>query len=204
VLAYHLATVLTFLLGVAHVLVYALTGELYQILWFCSHQALVMGAAMYLRSSKWITAQLSLGIIPQVLWGLDFAAYAFTGTFPWGISDYMADPVYNTGPAYYLSLKHYFLAPLGLYALYKIGKPSRTDWHYAVLHLAIMVPLSVFLVSPELNVNCAYKNTCLPVGPIDIPYWPVVWLGIYIFIITIPTNYLLCWVFKKMKSRRDS
>lgn len=191
----NLLALFNFFVGIATVAVYFKFGEPQYILWLCNHQSFVYALAIWKRNPRWITAELTLGIIPQLLWGIDYLWRLLTGNFIWGITQYMFIENYATS-TYYISLQHLILAPVALYALHRIGKPSMRDWKLAVVHVVLMITLTFALTGASYNINCAYRNACIPFLPETIPLWPVIWAAITLFLVVLPTNYLLYELYK--------
>lgn len=194
----NILALLNLFFGIASVIVFVKLGVPQYILWFCNHQSFVYALAIWKKNPRWITAELNLGIIPQILWGIDYLGYILTGKFIWGITQYMFVENYAAS-TYYLSLQHFVLAPIALYALYKIGKPTMRDWQLTLAHLAVMVALTWALTAPDYNVNCVFKNACVPYLQETVPYWPIVWAAIVLFVIVLPTNWVLYSVYKTIK-----
>ncbi len=191
-----LIALLNLFFGIASIIVFIKLGIPAYILWFCNHQSFVYALAIWKRNPRWITAELNLGIIPQLLWGIDFLGYILSGKFIWGITEYMFVENYAAS-TYYISLQHFILAPMAIYALYKIGKPTMKDWKLTMVHIAIMIALTFAFTTADYNVNCAYKNDCVPYLPKIVPFWPLVWSMIALFVIILPTNYLLYFILRK-------
>ena len=196
----NIIVLLNLFFGIASVIVFVKLGVPQYILWFCNHQSFVYAIAIWKRNPRWITAELNLGMIPQILWGIDYLGYIFTGKFIWGITQYMFVENYAAS-TYYISLQHFVLAPMALYALYKIGKPTMRDWKLTMVHIIVMVVLIFSLTSAEYNVNCVYKNACVPYLSETIPFWPIVWTAIVLFVIVLPTNWALYAVFHRFYRR---
>ena len=190
--------ILNLFFGIASIAVFLKLGMPQYILWFCNHQSVVYALAIWKRNPRWITAELNLGIIPQLLWGIDYLGYVLTGKFIWGITQYMFVENYAAS-TYYISLQHFVLAPMALYALYKIGKPTMKDWKLTALHIFIMIALTFAFTTADYNVNCAYKNACVPYLPENVPFWPIVWTAIVMFVIVLPTNWALYVLYKKVQ-----
>ncbi|MFQ5621685.1 MAG: hypothetical protein ACE5FT_07665, partial [Candidatus Nanoarchaeia archaeon] len=83
-------------IGLAGIFVNVHLGTAPYILWFCNHTAIVLGIAFLFRSPYWITAEVSVGLIPQLLWGIDYLSKLFFGTH-WlgGFTSYMFSPEYH-------------------------------------------------------------------------------------------------------------
>lgn len=185
--------------GVFSLFVFFKLGVPYYFLWLCNHQSFVYAVAIWRRSARWLSAELSIALIPQLLWCLDFLSYVFFGKFMWGITEYMFVEGYAVG-TYVVSLQHFILAPIALYALYKLGRPSLRDWRVSLVHLSLLAIVTVLFTAPEYNVNCVFENACVPYFPKIIPFWPVVWGMIVLFLIVLPTNYVLYVIFKSRVS----
>ncbi|MBI4448999.1 hypothetical protein HY641_03165 [Candidatus Woesearchaeota archaeon] len=162
------------------------------VLWLCNHTALVMGIALLLRRPGVLAGEVSLFLIPQILWSVDFLSVMLTGHSPLGTVVYMFDPMYPIS-MYILGLSHLILAPLTIVILFgSEWKPSFAASTIVPHVLALWVVSA--MIGPMLNLNC-YARPCSPVLP-DAGYW---WYGsILLLAMALGVNALLIWACKKV------
>ena len=80
------------LLGLTGIVANIINKTPYNLVWFCNHTSLILVIAFLFRSSFWITAEVSIGLIPQMLFSIDFLGKLIFNKFPFGFTDYMFSP----------------------------------------------------------------------------------------------------------------
>lgn len=190
---------INFFFGLFSIVVFIKLGVFHYFFWLCNHQSFIYAIAIWGRSARWLSAELSIALIPQLLWCLDFVSYLVFGRFIWGITEYMflEDYAFST---YLVSLQHFVLVPLALYALCKIGRPSLRDWRLSLVHLSVLAVITVLFTASQYNVNCVFENACVPYLPKTVFLWPVVWSGMVIMMTWI-TNRFLFFLYQNSKAK---
>ncbi len=144
-----------------------LSNELRYLWWFSNHAPLIIGLALIFRSSVWLTAEVAIGIIPEMIWITDFVYNALTGSFLTGVTSYLAQlqPV-----QYVVALQHLIVIPFALACLWILG--SENGIMMAFSH-GVVLWLSGYILSQELNINCSHMP-CVPFleHPAYVLFWP--------------------------------
>jgi len=167
----------------------------YNLVSFCNHTSIILGLAFIFRSSFWITAELNIGLFPQLLWSIDFLSKLIFNRFIFGFTNYMFFPDYPKA-LYILSWNHVFIVPIALLGLYFLNTPKKDAWKGSLLHGILLIPLSH--IFDNRNLNCMLES-CVPFIPTNALY-KIIWPFIMLIIVIIPTNFLLHWVYKKRKN----
>jgi len=164
------------LLFVITVFVHYRSHELVYLFWFSNHTTFILGLALLFRSRFWLTAEVALGIIPELLWIADFVSnLAFA--FPlFGFTSYLFEPSYPF-LQYILTLQHLFVLPLAALALWRMH-PLQGSYFGAVLHGTVLWIVG-YVLGPQLNINCSYR-ACIFLLEHNtyILFWPFLGLGI--------------------------
>lgn len=155
--------------------VHYLSHELVYLFWFSNHTTLIIGLALLFRNRFWLTAEVALGIIPELLWISDFLSFRFFAHPLFGFTSYIFEPSYPL-MQYLLALQHLFVLPLTVIALW-IMRPLRGSYFGAFLHSAFLWT-SGYLLGSQFNVNCSY-HACLFLFEHHayVLFWPFLALG---------------------------
>ena len=156
------------IIGVPAFLSFILSGHPQYAVWFSNHSFIILGIALLFSSRFWVMAELCLGLIPELIWNIDYLAKLFTGEYIWGFTSYMFTDTGSFAWAHLYSLQHVLFIPAGLFALYLLKGSIRHSYLGSLLHGGIIWGLSFLMPG---NINCVYEN-CLP---ILIPYYIAVW-----------------------------
>lgn len=164
-----------FLFG-ATVVVHYFAHELVYLFWFSNHTTLIIGLALLFRSRFWLTAEVALGIIPEILWIADFLSSRFFAYNLFGFTSYLFEPSYSL-MQYILALQHLLVLPLAAIALW-VMRPLPGSYFGAFLH-GTFLWASGYLLRPQLNINCSYR-ACISLfeHKAYILFWPFLALGI--------------------------
>lgn len=161
------------------------------LIWLCNHMSIILGIAFLGRNRFWITAEMNLAMIPQLIWSIDFIGALLTGTFVFNSTQYMFSPEYNPF-LYFLSLNHLFITPIALFGLYRLGGAVNALSGSAIHGIILWAASHLFV--KDMNLNCLI-TPCIPIAPE--PYFLT--LPILYAIMMVVTNRLLLWGFKKIK-----
>ncbi len=158
------------------VFVHHLSHDLVYLFWFSNHTTLVIGLALLFRSRFWLTAEVALGLLPELLWIVDFVSARFFSYPIFGFTSYLFDPSYPL-LQYLLALQHLFVLPLAIIALWFMH-PQRGSYGGAFLH-GVLLWFSGYLLRPQLNINCSY-HACISFfeHKAYLLFWPFLALGI--------------------------
>ena len=182
------------LFGIVGVIINLYLGSTYNLIWLCNHMSIVLGVAFIHKSRTWISAELSIALIPQLFWSIDFIGKLITGEFIFGATEYMFSINYNP-LLYYLSLNHLFITPIALVGLWHLGG-ARKAWKQACTHGIVLLFFSFAFMNGH-NLNC-FKESCVPFILMSGITYQVLWPILFFILVVIPTNWVLIqWIKKK-------
>lgn len=164
------------------------------LLWLCNHMGFILGLALLFRSRFWLLAEISLGLLPQLFWSIDFIAYKFFNVYIFNVTSYMFDPSYPKA-MYYISMNHLAMVPIALIALYFLGQPKKKAYYGALLHGSLLFIISLFFTNPMQNINCSFKS-CMPMIP-EFRFYPIVWFGVMILMVLL-TYWIVVNAYRKL------
>lgn len=165
-------------------------GEFDKIFWFCYIALILLGIGTLRKDSNLISSQLNVLVIPAIIWMSDFFYFLFFGRPFLGISDYFFDENFSL-ISKLISMQHFFILPLGFYALHKIGLKRKDTWVISVFEMSLLFAISKLLTSPEKNMNCVFE----PCMNIRISQNYEVWWFICVFLIIVITVFFVNWIF---------
>jgi len=160
-------------------------------LWFCSHTPIIFGLAFLKKNITIIKTLISIGLIPQIIWIIDFLGKLIFGTFILGVTDYMfmEMPIFS----YIIAIfEHFLSAILALFLTYKY-KIKKKIFVYAFVYLLILLVLSLTL---STNANYNFTRYILEEN-ITFPGYHFVWIFLAILILVIPTYHFQKFLYKK-------
>ncbi len=182
---------LLLLLFIAQAGLLILSHDYRYFVWFSNHAALIIGLAILYRSSLWITAEVAIGFVPEMVWITDFVYHIFTGKFLTGVTAYLAvlSPL-----QYAIALQHLLVIPLALLCLWFMGADGN-GMMVAFVH-GVLLWLSGYVLIPEANINCSYKS-CITL--LDHPAYILFWPFIALLVIFMSYGLLLLVCRKKIR-----
>lgn len=169
------------------------------ILWFCGHTPIIFSLAFLTKNITMIKAFISIGLIPQLIWIVDYFGKLFFGVFIFGSTDYMFLEMSTF--SYIVSLiEHFFPATLALLLTYKF-KPNKKVFVYAFIYLLIILILTLSLTGPEFNYNLT-RHVVLGQQEVTFPGYQYAWIFITMILFVIPTYYLQVFLYKKHSKKK--
>ena len=172
-------------------------GEL-DFLWICSINLLLLGYALYRRNGFLLQAFLSISLIVQSVWIIDYVGIAFLG-HP---TNYNADYVFTESWIEFLnSQRHLFMIPVALFGWMSFGKPEPKNWRFVVLYLFAILLVVRLMTAPEYNINCVYEP-CGTVLEFGLPGWQ--FLSLYLVGMlgtTFILDRIMYWVLQRYRNR---
>ncbi len=182
------------LFGIVGIIINLYLGSVYNVIWLSNHLSLVLGVAFLYKSRVWISAELSIALIPELLWSIDFLGKLITGGFILGATEYMFNINYSP-LMYYLSLSHLFIAPIALVGLWYLGGAVKA-WKQACMHGVVLLFFSFAFMNGH-NLNC-FRESCVPFITMSGITYQVLWPILFFIFVVIPINWLLVqWIKKR-------
>lgn len=178
------------LLGILFIAVFVVSGFFfiqqklwYEFFWLSNHWALINGIGFLTRKKFVFSYIVVLGIVPELLWVLDFFFMSFNQPFL-GITNYWFNQDYSP----YLkviSLQHLLNPFASLYAIARFGFHKKA-WVGALVHGIAVWLISLMLLDKKYNVNCVWTN-CISFIQMSNLAWQIILLlamALHIWLIT--------------------
>lgn len=180
------------ILGAIRIFQLIFFGEPIHILWLCNHVIVLMGIAILFRSSFWLIAEFSFLFLGQVVWIFGVLLFVFFGIEIPGNSTYL---LYDLNFLNLVSLLVHFLTlPIGVFAIYLLGKKESFAWIGGLIHATLLVPFALYF-GEYYNLNCIYKP-CVSFLP-DFSGYSLLLIPVYFALVVIPLNYLVNYLLRK-------
>ena len=201
---YYLAGTFFLILQIGLIYKYTFLLPFSNILWFCSHTPIIFAIAFFTKKTNIIKTLISVGLIPQIIWIIDYLGKLTLGIFIFGATDYMfieMPPI-----SYTISVFEHFLSTILALALtYKI-KPQKKSLIYAFIYLLVILILSISLTTEDYNYNLT--RHILIGEEFTFPGYTYAWIFLAMAIVVIPTHYFQVLLYnltrKKHKKRRKN
>lgn len=172
--------------------------EFSNILWFCSHTPIIFAFAFFTKNIKIMQTLISVGLIPQIVWIIDYIGKVFFGVFIFGATDYMFLDVPLL--SYLISVfEHFLSAPLVLLITYKY-KPNKKILLFAFIYLLILLILSLTLTTEDYNYNLT--RHILIGEEFTFPGYSYAWIFLAMIIVVIPTYYFQMFLYNLYKKKQ--
>ena len=190
------------ILGIAYLslgtiaLVNGISVNISHILWYSYIAMFIIGLGLLRKDSFVLSSQLSILLVPYLIWNIDFFYRLIISKPLFGITDYF----FIQGPLIgkIVTFQHIFTIPILLYALYTIKVYRKDTWKLSFVIVTLLYIVTRTFTPSELNINCTFES-CLPLINAGNLY-PLVWFGTLFSTIAI-THYLILKLpfFKKSK-----
>ncbi len=157
------------------------------LLWFSNHWALLLAIAAFSRSTWLLSAELCIGLIPEIAYMIDFTIESLTGSSLWGSTSYMFSPDYS--PILYAQgMFHFAILPLAILLFIKWGVHPHA-WIAALAHALFILTISHAF--PQFNINCSQQACASWLSGIQPYYIMYPFVGL---IAIMYTQQLLIWL----------
>ncbi len=153
--------------------------------WFCNHIAVILAFAFLFKKYQFIKGVISVGLIPQLIWVVDFLLLYFLDITLFGVTSYVFD---LQGFAFATTVViHFFSTFVALAFTYK--EPIKKESIYYGLAYGFLLIISTLLFTDkDYNINCVYylcgfENLTIPFYPYYMPFIGIILLvfsGYYI------------------------
>ena len=174
-------------------------GSWQHVFWLSNHIGLVLGSAVLLRKSYWITAELALGFVGEMGWSVDYVGKILFDIHILGSTSYLFVEGYPS-TLFFSTLQHLFIIPLGVWALWLLAKPEPAAWKGALFHACVLLLIS-FPFGVSLNLNC-FLESCVSWIP-TFPWYPLFWMIVYFGVFVIPIHKGIVYLMRKKSNPKS-
>jgi len=139
----------------------------YDFMWFCSFNLFLLGLGLLIRNPLLLNSFLSVGLVVQPIWILDYFWIIFFGQPLNNNAAYIFQPS-NTLVEFFNSLRHLLMLPFGFYGWYLLKKKSKNAWIVIILACSFVLGFSVLFTHPANNINCVFEP-CTKILDLGLP-----------------------------------
>ncbi len=162
-------------------------------LWFSDIALILSVPALWLESSL-LASMLAVGVLlPEIYWNIELLFRLLIGKSLAGLTDYMFDV---SRPLYLrmLSLFHVILPGILIFMLVRLGYDSRAVF-YQTLLACIILFTTYKVTDPSRNINWVFGFGKSPQHKLGSGFFLVLVILAYIFLLFVPSHFLLDWIF---------
>jgi len=167
--------------------------------WFCDFAPILFSIAFFIKNKNLVKGLINFGLIPQIIFLIDFVYLTSTGISPLGITFHLLK--FNSFAIFSTILVHLttFFALLFTFRI----KPNKWTLFDSIIFMLAVYVIMLTLTSPEGDVNYVYSTgNLLSSFNFTIPHIVWLWPFLTFLIIILPTHgiqYLIYKFFKKHK-----
>ena len=142
----------------------------FDFLWFCSITLFILGFGMILKNSVLLNSFLSIALLVQPFWILDYIWLTFFNTPLNGVSSFVFSSGYSF-LQFILNARHMYMIPFGFFSVFVISRRSRGSYLFIPIFIILLLSSSYLLAPKYSNLNCVFES-CLDVfSKIKDPYY---------------------------------
>ncbi|MFW6310925.1 MAG: hypothetical protein ACOC1K_01690 [Nanoarchaeota archaeon] len=164
-------------------------------LWFCSHASMILAIGFFFKNFNLIKAIISVGLIIQFFWFLDFLSNLVFGFFIFGATDYMF--LDTSLFSYIISLFEHLTCLIALLLTYKI-KTERKVLIYAFIYLIILLIVTILFSGEGSNYN--FVRNLLIFNELTFSGYQFFWIFSAMTFIVLPVYFFQIWLYNLHKS----
>lgn len=171
---------------------YIFLARFSNILWFCSHSAIVFAIAFFSRKISVIKAVISVGLLIQFFWILDFFGKLCFGVFIFGATDYMflGIPFFSYITAIF---EHFLSCILALFLTYEYETEKKVLF-YSFVYLVVLLVFSRLFSGSNFNYNFVYHIPLF--NNFTFPGYQFAWIFLAMLIVVLPAYFMQVWLHK--------
>ena len=172
-------------------------------LWFCSISMFLLGFGMIFKNEVLLNSFLSIALLVQPFWMLDYAWLTFFNTPLNGVSSFVFRPGYSL-VQFVLNARHMYMIPFGFISVFAISRKNRASYLFISAFVILLLGSSYIFAPKSSNLNCVFEPCLKVFGKINgLPYsflYTTIILIISLFINFILN--MLLELFKGVKNKR--
>jgi len=130
-------------------------------LWFCSISMFLLGFGMIKKNEVLLNSFLSIALLVQSFWILDYAWLTFFNTTLNGVSSFVFRPGYSL-LQFILNARHMYMIPFGIFSVFIVSRKSRVPYLFIPVFVIILLGSSYIFAPKSSNLNCTFEP-CLKV-----------------------------------------
>jgi len=169
--------------------------------WFCSITLFVLALGIIFKNSMLLNSFLSIAILVQPAWILDYIWISFFNVPLNGLSSYAFQSTYGI-LEFINSTRHLLMLPVGLLAVFMLSKKDRRSYIFIPIFITLLLAFS-FLFTPEYsNINCVFSSCVDVMNDLSGMTYLTVFL-LATIILSIFFNWIINWLLASMEDVRE-
>lgn len=193
---FYIAGVFFLILQILIISKYLFLLDFENMLWFCSHVPLILAIGFFTKNFDLIKGIISVGLIIQFIWILDFLGQLFFYGPLIGFTNYMF--VQNSFISYITSIFEHLSGLIALFLTYKI-LPSKKTLLYSFIYLFLIWIITIIFSNSTENYNLI--QNIIIFNNFTFPGYIYLYVLIGFFLIVIPTYFFQLLLYRVFKEK---
>jgi len=128
----------------------------YDFMWFCSIILFGLGFGLLLKNPVLMNWFLSIALVVQPIWVLDYLWVVFFG-YPLNNNAYYIFQPTHAPIEFFNSLRHLLMLPFGFYGWYLLKEKGKNAWILVAASIIFVMVFSLLFTNPINNINCVFE-----------------------------------------------
>ena len=169
-------------------------------LWFCSVTLFVLAFGIILNSPMLLNSFLSMALLVQMFWILDYIWISFFDAPLNGLSLFVFQPGFQL--LWFIdNFRHMLMIPIGFYAVFRFSREHKKSYLFIPLFVILLLGISYTLTPKYLNINCVNESCINATDSLSGFYYFIVFLVGTIAIMLL-INFVINIIFRRIKKLR--
>lgn len=169
-------------------------------MWFCSVTLFVLAFGIILNSHVLLNSFLSMALLVQSFWVLDFIWISFFDVPLNGLSLFVFQPGFQL--LWFIdNFRHMLMIPVGFYAVFMFSRENKRSYLFIPLFIILLLGISYTLTPKYLNINCVNESCISSMDSLSGFYYFIAFL-IGTIVITLLINFVINIIFRRIKKLR--
>lgn len=125
-------------------------------LWFCSISIFILALGMILKNAMLLNSFLSISLLVQPFWILDYVWLTFFNVPLNGVSSFVFRPGY-TLEQFIINARHMYMIPFGLFCVFTISQKNKRSYFFIPAFIILLLGSTYLFTPRESNLNCAFE-----------------------------------------------
>ncbi|MDP3765004.1 MAG: hypothetical protein Q8R04_00675 [Nanoarchaeota archaeon] len=165
-------------------------------LWFCSITLFLLAFGFILKSYTLLNSFLSMGLIVQPVFIIDYIWISFFGVELNGTSLYVFQPTFGL-LEFISAAKHLFMIPFAFYGVFLLSRKNKKSYIFTAIFTILLLVVSYAFQPEYRNLNCVKKPCAKFFGGNLSGFWYFIFFVASMIILTLLLNFIINTILEK-------
>ena len=170
--------------------------------WFCSVTLFVLAFGLILKSEFLLNSFLSMALVVQPVYALDYIWISFFNTPLNGSSLFAFQPGFRL-IEFINNTRHLLMIPLGFYAVFTQSKESKKSYLFTFVFVIVILGSSYMFTPGYSNVNCVFKPCVKLLNPPFSGFKYFISFSLEMLILMLFVNFLINLLLRKFRNKNS-